>query len=189
LVEGVRELTRGRGGAVAYEGVGKDTFTGFLECLDCCGHLVIVGQASGSVPPFEVSRLAARSSSLSRPIIFHYVREAAQREEMAANVFRGLEEGWLKVRQARTFALADAAESHRVIEAAGATVPLVLVPWAAVSWKLAALHGCCLAAWTPTPSPRSVPALREWSGNSDPPACRLAKDCPPPGSRARGGPL
>ncbi|MCA3130966.1 MAG: quinone oxidoreductase family protein [Betaproteobacteria bacterium] len=128
VVERVRELTNGKGVSVAYDGVGKDTFAGSLDCLDYCGHLVNFGQSSGSVPPFEVSRLAARSSSLSRPIVFHYVREAAQREEMAANVFRALEQGWLTVKPARTFPLADAAESHRVIEAAGATVPLVLVP-------------------------------------------------------------
>lgn len=128
VVERVRQITDGRGVAVAYDGVGKDSFAGSLDSLDFCGHLVNFGQASGSVPPFEVSRLAARSNSLSRPIIFHYVREAAQREEMAANVFRALEEGWLKVKPARTFPLGDAAESHRVIEAVGATVPLVLVP-------------------------------------------------------------
>jgi NADPH2:quinone reductase len=128
VVERVRELTQGKGVAVAYDGVGKDTFAGSLDCLDYCGHLVNFGQSSGSVPPFEMSRLAAKSSSLSRPIVFHYVREAAQREEMAAHVFRALEEGWLKVKPARTFPLADAAESHRVIEASGATVPLVLVP-------------------------------------------------------------
>ena len=128
VVERVRELTQGKGVSVAYDGVGKDTFAGSLDCLDYCGHLVNFGQSSGSVPPFEVSRLAAKSSSLSRPIVFHYVREAAQREEMAANVFRALEQGWLTVKPARTFPLADAAESHRVIEAAGATVPLVLVP-------------------------------------------------------------
>lgn len=128
VVERVRELTQGKGVSVAYDGVGKDTFAGSLDCLDYCGHLVNFGQSSGSVPPFEVSRLAAKSSSLSRPIVFHYVREAAQREEMAANVFLALEQGWLTVKPARTFPLADAAESHRVIEAAGATVPLVLVP-------------------------------------------------------------
>ena len=128
FVERVREITAGKGVTVAYDGVGKESFAGSLDCLDFCGHLVNFGQASGSVPPFEVSRLAAKSSSLSRPIIFHYVREAAQREEMAANVFKALEEGWLKVNPARRFALGDAAESHRVIEAAGATIPLVLVP-------------------------------------------------------------
>jgi len=128
VVERVRELTQGQGVAVAYDGVGKESFSGSLDSLDYCGHLVNFGQASGAVPPFEVSRLAARSSSLSRPIVFHYVREAAQREEMAANVFQALEEGWLKVKPARTFPLAEAAESHRVIESVGATVPLVLLP-------------------------------------------------------------
>jgi NADPH:quinone reductase len=128
VVQRVRELTQGRGVAVAYDGVGKDSFSASLDCLDYCGHLVNFGQASGAVPPFEVSRLAVRSNSLSRPIIFHHVREPAQREEMATNVFRALEEGWLRVKPARTFALADAAESHRVIESEGATVPLLLVP-------------------------------------------------------------
>ena len=128
VVQRVRELTQGQGVAVAYDGVGKDTFAGSLAALDFCGHLVNFGQASGAVPPFEMSALAARSSSISRPIVFHYVREAAQREEMAANVFQALEGGWLKVKPARIFPLADAAESHRVIESAGATVPLILVP-------------------------------------------------------------
>jgi NADPH2:quinone reductase len=128
VIQRVRELTQGRGVAVAYDGVGKDTFSASLDCLDYCGHLVNFGQASGGVPPFEVSRLAARSNTVSRPIIFHYVREAAQREEMAANVFRALEEGWLNVKPPRTFALGDAAQSHRVIESEGATVPLLLVP-------------------------------------------------------------
>lgn len=128
VVQRVREITQGQGVAVAYDGVGKESFFGSLDCLDYCGHLVNFGQASGAVPPFEVSRLAARSNTLSRPIVFHYVREAAQREEMAANVFRALEEAWLKVKPARTFPLANAAESHRVIELEGATVPLVLVP-------------------------------------------------------------
>ena len=124
----VRELTDGCGVEVAYDGVGQATFQSSLDALDYGGHLVNYGQASGAVPPFEVSRLAARSSSLSRPIIFHYVRDPAQREAMATNVFEGLAQGWLKVPPARCFALADAAESHRVIESSGATVPLLLVP-------------------------------------------------------------
>jgi NADPH2:quinone reductase len=128
VVQRVKELTQGRGVAAAYDGVGKESFSASLDSLDFCGHLVNFGQASGSVPAFEVSRLAARSNSLTRPIIFHYVREAAQREEMAANVFQALEKGWLKVKPARTFPLANAADSHRVIESEGATVPLVLVP-------------------------------------------------------------
>ena len=124
----VREITEGRGVAVAYDGVGKESFSGSLDALDFFGHLVNFGQASGAVPAFEVSRLAARSNTVSRPIIFHYVREARMRQEMSANVFAGLNEGWLKVNAPREFALSEAAESHRVIESQGASVPLLLVP-------------------------------------------------------------
>lgn len=124
----VREITGGRGVAVAYDGVGKETFAGSLEALDFGGHLVNFGQSSGAVQPFEVSRLAAKSNSLSRPIIFHFLRDPKQRQQMADKVFAGMEQGWLKLKPAREFALADAAESHRVIEAVGATTPLLLVP-------------------------------------------------------------
>lgn len=124
----IREITGGNGVAVAYDGVGKESFAGSLDSLDFCGHLVNFGQSSGAIPPFEVSRLAARSTTLSRPIIFHYARDASVREEMAKSVFRALDAGWLKVRAPRHFALADAAESHRAIEAHGAAAPLLLVP-------------------------------------------------------------
>ena len=128
VVQRVREATGGTGVAVAYDGVGKESFSASLDALDYCGHLVNFGQASGPVPPFEIARLAARSSTVSRPIIFHYLRDAAQRGAMAANVFDALESGWLTVNPPRTFALADAAEAHRVIESSGATTPLLLVP-------------------------------------------------------------
>lgn len=124
----VREITGGQGVAVAYDAVGGESFFGSLDALDYFGHLVNFGQASGPVPAFEVSRLAARSTSVSRPIVFHYLREAKAREEMAAAVFGGLKDGWLKVGAAREFALADAAQAHRVIESEGASAPLLLVP-------------------------------------------------------------
>ncbi len=128
VVERVREITGGKGVAVAYDGVGKESFSGSLDSLDFFGHLVNFGQASGSVPPFEISRLAARSNTITRPIIFHYVREAKMRQEMSKNVFAGLEQGWLKVNAPREFPLSEAAETHRVIESQGASVPLLLVP-------------------------------------------------------------
>jgi NADPH2:quinone reductase len=73
FVERVREITDGRGVDVVYDSVGKDTFQGSLESLATFGHLVNFGQSSGSVEPFEVSRLSKGSNSLSRPVVFHYV--------------------------------------------------------------------------------------------------------------------
>ena len=128
FVQCVREATGGGGVAVAYDGVGRDTFDRSLQSLDFCGHLVNFGQASGAVAPFDVSRLAARSLSLTRPIIFHHLRDAAVREAMAGRLFGMLAAGVLSVGAPRLFALADAAQSHRVLEAEGATRPLLLVP-------------------------------------------------------------
>jgi NADPH:quinone reductase-like Zn-dependent oxidoreductase len=128
VVQRVHEATGGQGVAVAYDGVGRDTFQASLQSLAFCGHLVNFGQASGAVPPFEVSQLATRSLSLTRPIIFHHLREAAVREAMAARVFAALRARVLSVAAPREFALADAAQAHRVLEAEGATTPLLLVP-------------------------------------------------------------
>lgn len=128
VVQRVNEATGGQGVAVAYDGVGRDTFGVSLQSLGVCGHLVNFGQASGAVPPFEVSQLATRSLSLTRPIIFHHLREAAVREAMTARVFAALDAGVLGVNAPRHFPLADAAQAHRVLEAEGATTPLLLVP-------------------------------------------------------------
>ncbi len=62
---------------VAYDAVGEDTFLGSPDCLALRGHLVNFGQASGPVEPLAVSRLSAKSNTLSRPMIFHYVSKRA----------------------------------------------------------------------------------------------------------------
>jgi NADPH:quinone reductase len=67
FVARVKDLTSGRGVDIVYDSVGKDTFMASLEALALRGHLVNFGQSSGSVPPFEVSRLAARSNPLGVP--------------------------------------------------------------------------------------------------------------------------
>jgi NADPH:quinone reductase len=128
FVARVKEITDGRGVDVAYDSVGRDTFDGSLESLALRGHLVNFGQASGSVAPFEVSRLAARSTSVSRPILFHYIAERAALEELAAPVFEAVLSGLYPVEPGRAFPLADAADAHRALEARQAEGPLVLVP-------------------------------------------------------------
>jgi len=124
----VKELTDKRGVDVAYNSVGRDTFDGSLECLALRGHLVNFGQASGSVGPFEISRLAARSTSVSRPILFHYIAERAALEALAAPVFEAILGGLFAIEAGQSFPLADAAAAHRTLEARQAEGPLLLMP-------------------------------------------------------------
>ena len=116
FVAQVRTITGGRGVDVAYDSVGKDTFLGSLACLAVRGHLVNFGQASGAVPAFEVSLLAARSNTVSRPILFHYLTDPSERDAMAASLFEGLSRGELSAAKPRAFALERADAAHDELE-------------------------------------------------------------------------
>jgi NADPH2:quinone reductase len=124
----VREITGGRGVDVVYDSVGRDTFSGSLECLAMRGHLVNFGQSSGHVEPFAVSRLVEKSNTLSRPILFHYIESPVERQEMAEELFAALRAGVLKPGIAAEFALRDAAEAHRLLESRATSGSIVLVP-------------------------------------------------------------
>lgn len=128
FVDSVRRITDGRGVDVAYDSVGKDTFRGSLACLALRGHLVNFGQSSGSVEPFQVSALAARSNSLSRPGVFHYIAERPMLEAMASVLFDALARGVLKVPQPQVFPLSEAARAHEALESRDRSGPLLLRP-------------------------------------------------------------
>lgn len=128
FVERVRDITGGRGVDVAYDSVGKDTFQGSLESLAFRGHLVNFGQSSGSVEPFEISKLAARSNSVTRPIMFHYISPREDLERMAAALFDAVAQGVLTVEPGKVFRLAHAAAAHDELESRRAPGPLLLVP-------------------------------------------------------------
>lgn len=126
VAQRVAAITGGRGVDVAYDGVGRDTFAGSLASLARCAHLVNFGQASGPVEPITLAQLAARSTTLSRPILFHYTAQRERLEAMSAAVFAAFASGWLDVEPAQEFALEAAAEAHRLLESGKATRPIVL---------------------------------------------------------------
>ena len=128
FVAEVRRLTDGRGVDAAYDSVGQDTFDGSLECLALRGHLVNFGQASGPVPPFQVQRLAAKSNSLTRPILFHYIAERDALEAMAAALFDVLATGAVRAKAGAALPLAEAARAHALLESRQAEAPLILLP-------------------------------------------------------------
>jgi NADPH2:quinone reductase len=129
VVERVREITGGRGVPVVYDGVGKDTFTMSLDCLARFGTLVSFGNASGVVPPFSLSELASRGSLyVQRPTLFHYMEQRSDLEAMASRLFGVVGSGKVTPRIGQRYALRDAAQAHRDLEARKTTGSTLLLP-------------------------------------------------------------
>jgi NADPH2:quinone reductase len=125
----VRKLTDSRGVNVVYDSVGKETYERSLNSLAPLAMLVIFGQASGPVPPFDTAVLNAKGSlSLARPSLTHNVASHADVAWRAGDLFRWIEAGKLDVRIGKTFALADAAYAHREMESRRSTGKIILGP-------------------------------------------------------------
>jgi NADPH:quinone reductase len=129
FVAAARAATAGRGVDVVYDSVGKDTFDRSIQCLRPRGTLVLFGQSSGPVPPFDLQRLNAGGSLfVTRPSLAHYVATRAELEERSAAVLGAVARGELDVRIAARFPLADAAEAHRALESRATSGKLLLIP-------------------------------------------------------------
>ena len=124
----VKAATNGRGADVIYDGLGRAAMEENLEALALCGHWVSYGQASGPLPPIGPEALAAKSLTLSRPVVFHYTAERAALNEIAQQTFEALRAGVIRVEVRHRYPLAAAAEAHRDLEARRTTGPLVLLP-------------------------------------------------------------
>jgi len=128
FVEAVMSLTQGRGVDVVYDSVGADTFAGSIDVLTHCGHLVNFGQSSGPVEPLAMSTLAAKSLTVTRPILFHYLADTRQYQHMANQVFQKYESGVLQAQQPIPVALREAYRAHDILESMSGGGSLVLVP-------------------------------------------------------------
>jgi len=124
-----RELTRGEGVPVVYDSVGKATFAGSLDSLRPAGLMVVFGNASGAVPPFDISQLAVKGSLfLTRPTLFSYTARREDLEEGARELFEMISTGKVKAGAPRTWPLARAVEAHQALEARKTTGSNVLLP-------------------------------------------------------------
>jgi NADPH2:quinone reductase len=129
IAASVKKLTKGVGAAVAYDAVGKDAFVECLDSLRPLGMMVTFGNASGPVPPVSPLELSKRGSLfLTRPTLFHYI---ARREDLLAtarDLFNAVKNKTVRVRVQQTYALKDAADAHRDLEARKTTGSTVLIP-------------------------------------------------------------
>ncbi len=123
----VLEITNGEKVPVVYDSVGVDTFAKSLDCLAPLGMMVLFGQASGPVPPFELGTLAAKGSLfITRPTLFSYTAKREDLVTTANELFDVVGKGVVKIAVNQTYALADAAQAHRDLEARKTTGSTVL---------------------------------------------------------------
>jgi NADPH2:quinone reductase len=129
FVDRVKEITRGKGVPVVYDGVGKDTFMGSLDCLSPLGMMVSFGNASGAVPPFNIGLLAQKGSLfVTRPTLNTYCASAEDLQKAARELFRVVKSGKVKISINQTYPLKEAAQAHQDLEARKTTGSTVLLP-------------------------------------------------------------
>ncbi len=125
----VRELTGGKGVPVVYDSIGKDTWSGSLDCLAVRGLMVSFGNASGAVPAFEPGILSAKGSLyLTRPTLMNYTRDDRELQETADDLFAVIASGAVKITVHQRFPLAEARQAHEALHSRATTGATVLIP-------------------------------------------------------------
>jgi NADPH2:quinone reductase len=127
FVAEVRRLTDGRGVDVVYDGVGQATFLKGLDCLRPRGTMVIFGNASGPIAPFDPLMLSAKGSLyVTRPTLASYIARRDELDWRARDLFTWIAAGTLQVRVDKVYPLADAAQAHTDLAARKTTGKLLL---------------------------------------------------------------
>ena len=128
FVERVAEITGGQGVPVVFDGVGKATFDGSMECLGRFGMMITFGNASGAVPPLNLLRLSAKGITVARPSLKPYIDRREDLEEAAGELLGHIDAGRIRITIGQRFPLDQAAEAHRALESRQTQGCTVLVP-------------------------------------------------------------
>ena len=129
FVARVKEITRGEGLPVVYDGVGKDTFLRSLDCLRPCGLGVNFGNASGPVENFNLGMLSAKGSLfVTRPTMMTYTRTRELLLASTKDLFDVVASGAVRIEIHQRFPLAEAADAHRALEGRATTGSTLLIP-------------------------------------------------------------
>ena len=129
VVKRVRDETGGKGVPVVYDGVGQATVMTSLDCLQMRGLLVSFGNASGPVKNFDLGLLAAKGSLyVTRPTLFSYTTTDEDFRQTAQDLVDIVASGKMQVPVNQRYALADAAQAHRDLEARKTTGTTVMLP-------------------------------------------------------------
>ncbi|MER6020886.1 quinone oxidoreductase family protein [Streptomyces anulatus] len=118
VAAGVRELTHGAGVPVVFDSIGATTYESSLNSLARRGLLVCFGTASGPIPPIDAMQLAVKGSLfVTRPALADYIADPAERALLAGELFDHVGSGRIRIEINQRYALADAVQAHRDLEA------------------------------------------------------------------------
>ena len=125
----VSEITKGKGVSVVYDGVGKDTFEGSVECLKTRGMMVSFGNASGPVKNIDVAKMIQpKGIYLTRPVMGQYLRTKDEIREGADKLFEKIKLGNVKVKIYKKYKLDDVVQAHKDLESRKIIGPAIIVP-------------------------------------------------------------
>lgn len=129
LVSEVKRISGGTMVPVVYDSVGKDSFTASIDSLAPLGLMVSYGNASGPVPPLDISLLSAKGSLyITRPTLATYTAKREDLVKVAGELFEVVSNGAVKIQVNQTFPLKDAAAAHIALEGRRTTGSTVLMP-------------------------------------------------------------
>ncbi|MDB5649392.1 MAG: qor [Hyphomicrobiales bacterium] len=129
FVARVKAITKGELCDVVYDGVGKTTFPGSLDCLRPLGMFVSYGSASGQVEAFNIGLLQQKGSLFAtRPTLFHYIAKREDYEASARDLMKAIARGDLTIPIHARYPLADAAKAHEALAGRTTTGASVLIP-------------------------------------------------------------
>jgi NADPH2:quinone reductase len=129
FVERVKEITGGKGVPVVYDSIGKDTFPGSLDCLKSRGLFVSFGSSSGPIAAFDIGLLVQKGSLFAtRPSIAGYAVTRQDLLRMADEMLALVKAGKIVSEARQTYALKDATQAHRDLEARKTTGATLLLP-------------------------------------------------------------
>ena len=129
FVERVKELTDGKGVPVVYDGVGKTTFAGSLDCLKPRGLMVSFGNASGAVESFDLGLLSAKGSLyVTRPTLMTYTASRSELLACANEVMDMLSHAHIKIDIHQRYKLSEVVQAHKDLEGRKTTGATVIIP-------------------------------------------------------------
>ena len=129
FAERVKEITNGAGVPVVYDGVGKKTFDGSIECLKIRGTMVSFGNASGPLDPCNVTKsLAPKGLYLTRPSIAHYTTTREELDEAAGKTFEMFMTKKFSLKIFKKYSLSEIIKAHEDLEGRKILGPAVIIP-------------------------------------------------------------